>query len=79
MAPPNMKQPVSIWDAIWHDKIAKLRNDFWTEITRDNLPRRIFKCVLATIITVIIMLIPNITSVYGKAGYLACITSVFGR
>ncbi|PUU83755.1 hypothetical protein B9Z19DRAFT_751197 [Tuber borchii] len=47
------------------------------ELTRDKLPTRVFKCVLATTLTVIISLLPNIRNVYGTATYLASITTVF--
>jgi Flp pilus assembly protein TadB len=38
-----------------------------------------FKCTLATTITVIIALIPAVVQVYGPAAYLAPITTVFGH
>lgn len=45
----------------------------------NHLWQRMFKNTLATTITVIIALIPAVVNVYGKATYLAPITTVFGH
>ncbi|KAA8914553.1 hypothetical protein FN846DRAFT_902046 [Sphaerosporella brunnea] len=41
-------------------RVNEMLESAWKEVTRDNLLKRIFKCVLATSITVIIMLLPGI-------------------
>lgn len=51
----------------------------WTNLQTNHLWQRMLKNTLATTITVIIALIPAVVRVYGKAAYLAPITTVFGH
>lgn len=51
----------------------------WTNLHTNNLWQRMLKNTLATTIAVIIALIPAVVRVYGKAAYLAPITTVFGH
>ncbi|KAI9742762.1 MAG: hypothetical protein M1818_003491 [Claussenomyces sp. TS43310] len=51
----------------------------WANLHKDHLWQRMLKNTLATTITVILAFIPAIPNVYGKAIYLAPITTVFGH
>ncbi|KZF25170.1 hypothetical protein L228DRAFT_280426 [Xylona heveae TC161] len=51
----------------------------WDNVQKNNLWKRMIKNVTATMIAVIICLIPNIPQVYGRAAYLAPMTTVFGH
>ncbi len=60
----------------WLDKRAQA---IWTNLLTNHLWQRILKNTLATTIAVIIALIPAVVAVYGRAVYLAPITTVFGH
>lgn len=60
----------------WAEKRATA---IWTNLLTNNLWQRMLKNTLATTIAVIIALIPSVVAVYGKATYLAPITTVFGH
>ena len=60
----------------WVEKRAQA---IWTNLLTNHLWQRMFKNTLATTITVILALIPAIVQVYGRAAYLAPITTVFGH
>jgi uncharacterized membrane protein YgaE (UPF0421/DUF939 family) len=51
----------------------------WKNLLKNHLWQRMFKNTLATTITVIMALIPAVVAEYGKATYLAPITTVFGH
>ncbi|KAI9808428.1 MAG: hypothetical protein M1827_007247 [Pycnora praestabilis] len=54
-------------------------SDIWENLQNNNLWKHILKQVIATTVTVIICLIPGAKVAYGKAAYLAPITTVFGH
>lgn len=58
---------------------AKRAEAIWTNLLTNHLWQRMLKNTLATIITVILALIPAVVAVYGKAAYLGPITTVFGH
>src|SRR5882672_8361562 len=58
---------------------AKRAEAIWTNLLTNHLWQRMLKNTLATTITVILALIPAVVRVYGKAAYLAPITTVFGH
>lgn len=60
----------------WLGERAK---EIWTSLQTNHLWQRILKTTLATTIAIIISIIPAIVDVYGKAAYLAPITTVFGH
>lgn len=60
----------------WVEKRGK---EIWSELQANNLWQRMLKNTLATTIAVIISIIPAVVSVYGRAAYLAPITTVFGH
>ncbi|PVH81007.1 hypothetical protein DL98DRAFT_177536 [Cadophora sp. DSE1049] len=60
----------------WVEKRAQA---IWTNLLTNHLWQRMFKNTLATTITVILALIPAVVQVYGRAAYLAPITTVFGH
>ncbi|TVY13609.1 putative membrane protein [Lachnellula arida] len=51
----------------------------WTNLLTNHLWQRMLKNTLATAIAVTLALIPAVVQVYGKAAYLAPITTVFGH
>jgi Putative ER transporter, 6TM, N-terminal/Fusaric acid resistance protein-like len=51
----------------------------WKNLLKNHLWQRMLKNTLATTITVILALIPAVVAKYGKATYLAPITTVFGH
>ncbi|TVY52227.1 putative membrane protein [Lachnellula cervina] len=51
----------------------------WTNLLTNHLWQRMLKNTLATAIAVTLALIPAVVGVYGKAAYLAPITTVFGH
>lgn len=59
--------------------MEKRAQAIWTNLLTNHLWQRMFKNTLATTITVILALIPAIVQVYGRAAYLAPITTVFGH
>ena len=59
--------------------VQKRADAIWTNLQTNHLWHRMLKNTLATTITVILALIPAVVRVYGKAAYLAPITTVFGH
>ncbi|CZR62341.1 related to Lactobacillus putative histidine protein kinase SppK [Phialocephala subalpina] len=59
--------------------IEKRIDAIWTNLLTNHLWQRMLKNTLATTLTVILALIPAVVRVYGKAAYLAPITTVFGH
>ena len=53
--------------------------EIWDNLGKNNLWKRILKNVTATILLVIISLIPGARTAIGKAAYLGAITTVFGH
>jgi uncharacterized membrane protein YgaE (UPF0421/DUF939 family) len=51
----------------------------WTNLQSNHLWQRILKNTLATTLTIILAMIPAVVKVYGRATYLAPITTVFGH
>src|ERR1700686_2652319 len=51
----------------------------WSNLLTNHLWQRMLKNPLATTIAIIIALLPAVVRVYGKAAYLAPITTVFGH
>jgi hypothetical protein len=51
----------------------------WMNLQTNHLWQRMLKNTIATTITVILALIPAVVRIYGKAAYLAPITTVFGH
>ena len=51
----------------------------WTNLQTNHLWQRILKNTLATTIAVLLALLPAVVRVYGKAAYLAPMTTVFGH
>jgi hypothetical protein len=51
----------------------------WSNLLTNHLWQRMLKNTLATTIAIIIALLPAVVRVYGKAAYLAPITTVFGH
>jgi hypothetical protein len=62
--------------AAWLEKRA---DAIWSNLLTNHLWQRMFKNTLATTIAIIIALTPAVVRVYGKAAYLAPITTVFGH
>jgi hypothetical protein len=62
--------------AEWLEKTA---TQIWMNLKTNHLWQRILKTTLATTIAVIISIIPAVVRVYGKAAYLAPMTTVFGH
>jgi hypothetical protein len=62
--------------ALWLEKRA---DAIWSNLLTNHLWQRMLKNTLATTIALILALIPAIVRVYGKAAYLAPITTVFGH
>ncbi|RDL33819.1 Uncharacterized protein BP5553_08187 [Venustampulla echinocandica] len=60
----------------WTEKRTK---EIWDNLGKNHLWQRMLKNTLATTIAVILALIPAVVGVYGKAAYLAPITTVFGH
>ncbi|TVY26034.1 putative membrane protein [Lachnellula hyalina] len=60
----------------WTEKRAEA---IWTNLLNNHLWQRMLKNTLATTIAVTLALIPAVVRVYGKAAYLAPITTVFGH
>ena len=58
---------------------AKLGEEIWTNLQTNHLWQRMLKNTLATTIAVILALLPAVVRVYGKAAYLAPMTTVFGH
>jgi hypothetical protein len=59
--------------------VHKRAEAIWTNVQTNHLWQRMLKNTLATTITVILALIPAVVRIYGKAAYLAPITTVFGH
>lgn len=59
----------------FEDRIVSI----WSNLLANNLWQRMLKNTLATTITIILAFVPGIVSIYGKAIYLAPITTVFGH
>lgn len=51
----------------------------WANMMTNNLWQRMLKNTLATTVTIILATNPSVVAVYGKAAYLAPITTVFGH
>ncbi|KAF4635986.1 hypothetical protein G7Y89_g2114 [Cudoniella acicularis] len=62
--------------AEWGERRAKA---IWDNLQTNHLWQRMLKNTLATTLAVILALIPAVVEVYGKAAYLAPITTVFGH
>ncbi|ELR08619.1 hypothetical protein VC83_02248 [Pseudogymnoascus destructans] len=58
---------------------AKHASAIWANLQTGNLWQRMLKNTIASTIAIIIALIPAVIGVYGKATYLAVITTVFGH
>jgi hypothetical protein len=58
---------------------VKHASAIWANLQTGNLWQRMLKNTIASTIAIIIALIPAIIGVYGKATYLAVITTVFGH
>ncbi|KFY65709.1 hypothetical protein V496_02370 [Pseudogymnoascus sp. VKM F-4515 (FW-2607)] len=58
---------------------AKHTSAIWDNMQTGNLWQRMLKNTIASTIAIIIALIPAVIAVYGKATYLAVITTVFGH
>jgi uncharacterized membrane protein YgaE (UPF0421/DUF939 family) len=67
----------------WPKKLQELAENrakaIWSNLLTNHLWQRMFKNTLATTITIILAMIPAVVTVYGKATYLAPITTVFGH
>ena len=59
--------------------LEKSIREIWTNLQTNHLWQRMLKNTLATTIAVIISILPAVVRVYGKAAYLAPITTVFGH
>ncbi|KAH7385028.1 hypothetical protein BKA64DRAFT_156224 [Cadophora sp. MPI-SDFR-AT-0126] len=59
--------------------VGKRAQAIWSNLCTNHLWQRMFKNTLATTITVILALIPAVVQVYGRAAYLAPMTTVFGH
>jgi hypothetical protein len=59
--------------------LVKNIRTIWTNLQTNHLWQRVLKNTLATTIAVIISILPAVVRVYGKAAYLAPITTVFGH
>ncbi|KAK0101939.1 hypothetical protein ONS95_001251 [Cadophora gregata] len=70
--PKNVSKQLEQW-------AKKRARAIWANLLTNHLWQRMFKNTLATTITVILALIPAIVQVYGRAAYLAPITTVFGH
>ncbi|CAD6443609.1 3276d83e-2de8-4598-b906-522247e0224f [Sclerotinia trifoliorum] len=70
----------SIWSpSKWEEWAEKRATAIWTNLQTNNLWQRMLKNTLATTICIIIAIMPQVVAVYGKAAYLAPITTVFGH
>ncbi|OBT59417.1 hypothetical protein VE04_00606 [Pseudogymnoascus sp. 24MN13] len=58
---------------------AKHASVIWANLQTGNLWQRMLKNTIASTIAIIIALIPAVLNVYGKATYLAVVTTVFGH
>jgi hypothetical protein len=70
--PKKTQKQVEAW-------IQKRAVAIWTNLQTNHLWQRMLKNTLATTIAVILALTPAVVRVYGKAAYLAPITTVFGH
>ncbi|OBT85499.1 hypothetical protein VE02_07339 [Pseudogymnoascus sp. 03VT05] len=61
------------------DWAVKHASAIWANMQTGNLWQRMLKNTIASTIAIIIALIPAVIAVYGKATYLAVITTVFGH
>jgi hypothetical protein len=68
----NVPKDVALW-------LEKRADAIWSNLLTNHLWQRMLKNTLATTIAIIIALIPAVVRVYGKAAYLAPITTVFGH
>jgi hypothetical protein len=59
--------------------LEKRAGEIWSNLLKNNLWQRMLKNTLATTIAVILAMLPAVVRVYGKAAYLAPITTVFGH
>jgi hypothetical protein len=59
--------------------LEKRAGEIWSNLLKNNLWQRMLKNTVATTIAVIIAMLPAVVRVYGKAAYLAPITTVFGH
>lgn len=59
--------------------LSKNLDTIWTNLQTNHLWQRMLKNTLATTIAVIISIVPAVVRVYGKAAYLAPMTTVFGH
>ncbi|TGO38227.1 hypothetical protein BHYA_0079g00280 [Botrytis hyacinthi] len=70
----------SIWSpSRWEEWAEKRARAIWTNMQTNNLWQRMLKNTLATTICIILAIIPQVVAVYGKAAYLAPMTTVFGH
>ncbi|ESZ99077.1 hypothetical protein SBOR_0487 [Sclerotinia borealis F-4128] len=63
----------------WEEWAEKRARAIWTNLQTNHLWQRMLKNTLATTICIIIAIIPRVVEIYGKAAYLAPMTSVFGH
>ena len=68
----NVPKDVTLW-------LEKRADAIWSNLLTNHLWQRMLKNTLATTIAIIIALTPAVVRVYGKAAYLAPITTVFGH
>ncbi|KAB8301338.1 hypothetical protein EYC80_003219 [Monilinia laxa] len=70
----------SIWSpSKWEEWADKRARAIWTNLQTNHLWQRMLKVTLATTICIIIAVIPRVVAIFGKAAYLAPITTVFGH
>ncbi|CCD46394.1 hypothetical protein BofuT4_P119440.1 [Botrytis cinerea T4] len=70
----------SIWSpSRWEEWAERRARAIWTNMQTNNLWQRMLKNTLATTICIILAIIPQVVAVFGKAAYLAPMTSVFGH
>jgi hypothetical protein len=70
--PIKLGQKLEAW-------LEKRAGEIWSNLLKNHLWQRMLKNTLATTIAVIIAMLPAVVRVYGKAAYLAPITTVFGH
>ncbi|KAI9645618.1 hypothetical protein NHQ30_006360 [Ciborinia camelliae] len=69
-----------IWSpSKWEEWAEQRGRAIWNNLQTNHLWQRMLKNTLATTICIIIAIIPRVVEIYGKAAYLAPITTVFGH
>jgi hypothetical protein len=74
-----MMEKVKKYPKRFGEWLGKRAKEIWTSLQTNHLWQRILKNTLAITIAIIISILPAIVRVYGKAAYLAPITTVFGH